>query len=506
MGDFINFFTNLFDTSHWPARWHCGVWTPFHGWLYIISDFGIWAAYSAIPLTLVYLLRKKKNIAFPGIVWLFVAFILLCGLTHLVDAGMFWFPMYKFSALLRFVTATVSWVTVFALIKILPFALSLKTPEAVKKSVEEQTFVLQESTQMLKGLVDNSPDLISVVNRDLRYTFLNAKALEISNFTHKVGSSIEELGYGKDFLASHIQALHKVFDENKIHSYEYKFQGINEVDVHMLFQLVPICEHEKVTHVMTITKDLTKIYENISLKTSNEELKKLSEKLKVQNQQLENFADIASHNLRSPVANMVSLLDLVEACNTEENQKINNYLKDVSQSMMRTVDSLYEAVKIRHELENNNFHSIELRTVLKTVQERLGRNIEDSNAQINADFSASTQVNFPKGYLENIFEHLLSNSLKYKRENIRPVINIKSSKTSDFVQLVFTDNGCGIDIDKYQDKLFKLHRSISSHSNSAGVGLFTIKSIIESIGGQVEIASIPMQGTTISLRFKEPQL
>ena len=92
MAQVIEFFEKLFGTESWPPRWHCGRWTDFHGWLYIISDLAVWAAYFVIPIFLIKLIRQRPGIPFPRVFYLFGAFILLCGTTHLVDATMFWWP------------------------------------------------------------------------------------------------------------------------------------------------------------------------------------------------------------------------------------------------------------------------------------------------------------------------------------------------------------------------------------------------------------------------------
>jgi chemotaxis family two-component system sensor kinase Cph1 len=115
MEQLIEFFSRLTDTSDWPPRWFCGRWTDFHGWLYIASDLMIWLAYMVIPLVLIRYLFVKKGVPLPGVFWLFGAFILLCGLTHLFDVAMFWIPMYRLNALVRFLTGIVSIVTVVTL-------------------------------------------------------------------------------------------------------------------------------------------------------------------------------------------------------------------------------------------------------------------------------------------------------------------------------------------------------------------------------------------------------
>ncbi len=128
----------LFDTELWPARWHCGQWSDALGWLHIGSDVAIFGAYMAIPAVLVYFVLKKRTIPFLPIFWLFAAFILLCGFGHLIEASLFFEPWYRFSGAMKFTTAVVSWLTVFALIPITPLVLSMRTPQELDREIAER--------------------------------------------------------------------------------------------------------------------------------------------------------------------------------------------------------------------------------------------------------------------------------------------------------------------------------------------------------------------------------
>ena len=139
MNDLADFFRNLFDSSDWPPRWHCGKWTDFHGWLYIISDLMVWGAYFAIPLIIVRYISRKTNIKFSRIYFLFAAFILACGATHFLDAIAFWYPAYRLSALVRLFTGVISWITVYYLIKTVPVIFAMRSAKDVEIELEETT-------------------------------------------------------------------------------------------------------------------------------------------------------------------------------------------------------------------------------------------------------------------------------------------------------------------------------------------------------------------------------
>jgi len=119
------FSNKLFDTADFPARWYCGTWSKDVGWLHIVSDLGIFAAYFTIPGVLLFFMLRKKDLPFPRVIWLFATFILACGFGHLIEAGIFWWPIYRFSGLVKGFTAIISWVTVFMLIRLMPAALRL---------------------------------------------------------------------------------------------------------------------------------------------------------------------------------------------------------------------------------------------------------------------------------------------------------------------------------------------------------------------------------------------
>jgi len=134
----VEFVTRLFDTSDFPARWYCGNWSEGHGWLHILSDLGVWSAYVTIPLVLGFFILQRKDLPFRGIFILFGAFILACGTTHLMEAVIFWWPAYRLAGLIKLFTAVVSWATVFALVPIIPQALTMRSNAEPEREVGDR--------------------------------------------------------------------------------------------------------------------------------------------------------------------------------------------------------------------------------------------------------------------------------------------------------------------------------------------------------------------------------
>ncbi|QJW94040.1 PAS domain-containing protein [Frigoriglobus tundricola] len=125
----------LFDSSGFTPRWQCGAWAPALGWLHILSDLGVWSAYMAIPAGLGFFVLRRKDVPFRRILILFTAFILACGTTHLMEAVTFWWPAYRLAAALKLATAVISWVTVVALVGVVPRMLAMRAPEELEKEI-----------------------------------------------------------------------------------------------------------------------------------------------------------------------------------------------------------------------------------------------------------------------------------------------------------------------------------------------------------------------------------
>jgi len=159
MEQITEFFLKLFQADDWPARWVCGKWSSFHGWLYITSDIAIWLAYFVIPAIIIFFIQKRHNLPFLPVFWLFGAFIILCGSTHLLDALMFWWPGYRVSAFVRMLTALVSMATAFVLIRDLPKLIEVHPEDELRRyQLEKQLKKYENEIAELKMQLNNKTD------------------------------------------------------------------------------------------------------------------------------------------------------------------------------------------------------------------------------------------------------------------------------------------------------------------------------------------------------------
>ncbi|MGB7843579.1 MAG: ATP-binding protein, partial [Salinimicrobium sp.] len=122
--------------------------------------------------------------------------------------------------------------------------------------------------------------------------------------------------------------------------------------------------------------------------------------------------------------------------------------------------------------------------------------------EIITDFSALPEITSVKSYLHSIFYNIISNSIKYRQALKQPVIKISSKIDDDQVVFIFEDNGLGMDLDKKADQIFGLYKRFHNHVEGKGMGLFMVKTQVESLGGKITVESEQNKGSRFIIKFK----
>lgn len=234
-----------------------------------------------------------------------------------------------------------------------------------------------------------------------------------------------------------------------------------------------------------------------------EKKKELEELLAVtenQNEKLQNFAHIISHNIRSHSANLSTLVEFMEnETSPEARSQFIDMLKTSTVKLEETIRNLNEIITIQNLDKPKEIKSLKCE-VENTLKVMSGEIIE-KNVEVQIDIPEGLKVNVIPAYLDSILLNILSNSIKYRSSEREPVIKIEARLEGKDTMIKISDNGIGIDMKKNSEKLFGMYETFHTNEDSRGFGLYITKNQIEAMGGRVEVESALGKGTSISVYF-----
>ena len=257
-----------------------------------------------------------------------------------------------------------------------------------------------------------------------------------------------------------------------------------------------VYESNRIVKLRGIFMDINKYHANEAILSRSLDL------LTQHNKQLKSFTHILSHNLRNHANNIAMLTSFIDMdLLDKENAELVSKLDKVSKNLNNTLDHLSDAIKIREQVIASD--NINLKEVANEVLNLLDGDIQFNYAEVITDFMVP-KLRFPRIYMESILTNLISNSIKYKKANEQPEIIISTyfDEDAECIVLEYQDNGIGIDLLTNGDKVFGLYKTFTAGPDSHGVGLFLVKTQVESQGGKISIESKPGVGTKFRIFFK----
>lgn len=508
MRQVIEFFEKLMDTSDWPPRWKCGTWTDFHGWLYIISDLLVWSAYFAIPLIIMRYITKRHDARFYRLYFLFAAFILACGLTHLFDAITFWYPVYRLNALLRFATGVLSWLTVMYLIKLLPVAFSLRSSKQLEAEVEQR----KRAEEKFRNLLEAAPDSMVIMDERGTIQLVNAQTEKMFGYDRDlmIGSNVELLMPSRyeSLLAIGRSRAGKTDKPGPIvEGLEFFGRKLNGEEFPVEISLSPMKSEDG----MLFTAAIRDVSEQKKLEREIREVNNSLERkvkmrtaeLEVKNRDLEQFAYVASHDLQEPLRTTTSFVDLLrKRYYGQLDKNADQYLDFITQSSDRMKVLIHNLLDYSRLGKEKELVQIDCNELLQDVLHDLNRSIRENNATVVS--GKLPEVTGYKTELKQLFQNLVSNSMKFRKKDIAPEVSVKAEKENGHWVFSFKDNGIGIN-PAYSEKVFVLFKRLHKREDyeGTGIGLAYCKKIVELHGGKIWVESEPGKGCTFFFTISE---
>lgn len=220
-------------------------------------------------------------------------------------------------------------------------------------------------------------------------------------------------------------------------------------------------------------------------------------------QQLEQYAYMTAHNLRAPVARILGLINLLEMIPETDKAEwitILSKVKDEGDSLDAVIKDMNAIIELRKG-KDIEYEEVNLKEKVSRIQHILKNYLSETNSKIIVDTSAFNTFKSNPTYIESILYNLISNAIKYRKENNICQIKISTEIINHQKIIHIQDNGIGIDLIKHGKQLFGMYKRFHTHIEGKGLGLFLVKSQMEIMGGEIHVNSIPDEGTTFSLIF-----
>lgn len=368
----------------------------------------------------------------------------------------------------------------------------------LERRVAENTHKILASELRFRKLIENSYDGISLLDKDLVIFYQSISAERITGWRagDVVNLNIIDITHPDD--AGVVQGLFDAIVDKPgvpiILTYRVRHKNGSYIWIESAF--TNMLDDKNVNAIVCNFRNVTE------RKSGELERDKMISDLMQRNKDLEQFTYIVSHNLRSPVANITGLSDLLNATVAEDPDS-----QELLQALSYSVSNLDNVILDLNSIlqagsaANDKIENIDFQVLIEEIRLSIQHLIQKNNAVLIADFRAIGHINSLKSYIYSIFQNLIINSIKYRKVEVSPVLMISSELKNDRVYLYFKDNGKGIDLAKHGHNLFGLYKRFDRSVEGKGMGLFMVKMQVERLGGSITVSSQPNVGTEFKIEL-----
>ena len=360
----------------------------------------------------------------------------------------------------------------------------------VHRQLAESNAELKAITEQWHSLVAYSPQIIMLMDADLTIRSVNHLAPKLE----EKGLTPASLT-GKSFLtlpALRLRPEVKRILELVLHSHKAQYMEIELEAAAVIHEayFVPYTRADQVAGIIFIAQDIT------DRKALEENLARQTEQLNHRNKELEDYAYIASHDLKAPVTNLQSLLEIFQPSPLDDkNRQILDRIYTSVDHMRQTLHTLNQVIALKKSLHLKP-EPVPMQQLFEHIFASIDGLAQQQHARIETDFRALPEAHYPPIHLQSILQNLLTNALKYAHPERNAHVEIKSGTDKGFAYLSVKDNGLGIDLKRNGRKLFGLFKRFHTHIDGDGIGLYMVQQIVQSYGGRVEVESKPDEGST----------
>ncbi len=360
---------------------------------------------------------------------------------------------------------------------------------------------LMQSEANLKQIIDLMPQSIFVRDLDGNFIFINQSFANLYGMDKQNISSpnFSEINFGTNSLERFVRTdLEMYKSANQKTELDVTYTD-NQGNSHLLNVLkVPFsAANNPKPAVLGVVTEVTE-----QRKAESEKNRLISE-IMSRNKNLEQFSYITSHNLRGPVANIIGLATALcaDGLSAEEEQSMKEYLVTAGNKLDGVIRDLNHILEMRENLAEHK-SLVFFEDIVQDVKTSLRQTLRNEQVTIHTDFNKAGKMLTIRSFIYSIFYNLVTNSIKYRKPGQPPEIWISGGRIGNKIHLIFKDNGIGIDLKKAGEKMFGLYKRFHPHVEGKGIGLYLVRTQVETLGGSISVISEPDAGAEFIIDFE----
>lgn len=364
---------------------------------------------------------------------------------------------------------------------------------------------LSESQKFLTKVTEIAPSIIYVFNQlTMSNDYTNKEIGTVLGYSEL---EIKEMGEKLIPMLCHEDDLNRVFEhfgiiqgirDDESVSVEYRMKN-KSGSYRWLLSEDAVFERgakgEVAKHIGVAT-DVTQI------KESEQKLKDQSLVLEARNKDLEQLTHLATHDLRSPMISIQGHFDYVKQNIGEvysEVQESLNFIESGINQFNQTADSLYKALEIKE--TSIAIERVDLSSLLEGSCSLYHTQISEVGGSLHSEIQQGVFLESSNLYLNSVIENLISNAIKYRNPENKLEIKVTLCQDPKHISITIEDNGLGIDLELHKDRIFKMFNRFHDHTDGKGIGLYLVKTMIDRLGGDLEIHSKVKKGMSLNIKL-----
>ena len=352
---------------------------------------------------------------------------------------------------------------------------------------------LRESEEKFRALAENSPDIISRLDKELRYKYINhgSNTLGLSS-ANLIGKKLEDIAPLNGIIKIWVGSAIKVLKTGEIQEMEFEFPSIHGLKFFHSY-IVPEYNNGEIESLIVVSHDITQ------RKQLEEELKETVKELRHSNDELQQFAYVASHDLQEPLRTITSFTQLIERryknrLDSDADEFI-EYIVDAAKRMQTLIKDLLNYSRVA--TGEKEFELIDTEELIKSALNNLNTAICENNAEITCENLPKIMVD--KRQMIQLFQNLIGNAIKFRKPECPPKIHIKAHKDKNKNEYIFSvaDNGIGME-PQYAERIFTIFQRLHTKEEyeGTGIGLAISKKVVELHSGRIWVKSKLGKGST----------